>query len=159
MAMLVVETFAVMALAVAIGFAVGAGARRLVPARRLALAGGGMPAIDYPSDEPAGAPDDAVSVEDAIIDADRAARADQVGVRPEALPGPREGRADDLKVIRGLGPRSEAQLNAIGIFHVDQIAAWSPDELRWVGTYLAIAARIDREDWVGQAARWGGSAE
>lgn len=92
-----------------------------------------------------------LSAAEAVIDPTRAATADQVGVRPTALAHPRDGRADDLKVIKGIGPQNEARLNALGVFHFDQIAAWTTDEARWVGSYLAFPGRIEREDWVGQA--------
>lgn len=82
---------------------------------------------------------------------DRIAAADRVGERPPALPGPRSGKTDDLRRIRGIGPQSEGRLNALGIYHFDQIAAWTPVEARWVGAYLAFPGRIEREDWMGQA--------
>lgn len=82
---------------------------------------------------------------------DRIAAADRLGERPPALPGPRLGGTDDLKRIRGIGPQNATRLNALGIYHVDQIAAWTPAEARWVGAYLAFPGRIEREDWVGQA--------
>ncbi|WP_425305384.1 hypothetical protein [Chthonobacter albigriseus] len=87
-----------------------------------------------------------------VIDPSRAAAADQVGVRPEILAGPRDGMPDDLKLIKGIGPQNEARLNALGIYHFEQIAAWTPEEARWVGSYLAFPGRIEREDWVTQAA-------
>ncbi|WP_026790956.1 hypothetical protein [Pleomorphomonas oryzae] len=82
---------------------------------------------------------------------DRIAAADRVGERPPALPGPRSGSADDLRRIRGIGPQNATRLNALGIYHLDQIAAWTPAEARWVGAYLAFPGRIEREDWMGQA--------
>ena len=82
---------------------------------------------------------------------DRIATADRVGERPSALPGPRSGGADDLRQIRGIGPQNANRLNALGIYHLDQIAAWTPAEVRWVGAYLAFPGRIEREDWIGQA--------
>ena len=82
---------------------------------------------------------------------DRIAAADRVGERPPALPGPRGGSADDLRLIRGIGPQNTTRLNALGIYHLDQIAAWTPAEARWVGAYLAFPGRIEREDWIGQA--------
>ena len=82
---------------------------------------------------------------------DRIAAADRVGERPPALPGPRGGNADDLRRIRGIGPQNTTRLHALGIYHLDQIAAWSPAEARWVGAYLAFPGRIEREDWIGQA--------
>lgn len=79
------------------------------------------------------------------------ARADAVGERPSGLPAPRGGKADDLKRITGIGPGNEKKLNALGIWHLDQIAAWSEPQIRWIGAYLAFPGRIEREDWVGQA--------
>jgi branched-chain amino acid transport system ATP-binding protein len=71
--------------------------------------------------------------------------------KPEGLPGPRGGGADDLKKIKGIGPQNETRLNALGVYHFDQIAAWTPAEIEWVGDHLAFPGRIEREDWVGQA--------
>lgn len=82
---------------------------------------------------------------------DRIAAADRLGERPPALPGPRPEGADDLRRIRGIGPQNATRLNALGIYHLDQIAAWTPAEARWVGAYLAFPGRIEREDWMGQA--------
>ncbi len=73
--------------------------------------------------------------------------------RPQGLPEPRGGIADDLKKIKGIGRQNEARLNALGIFHFDQIAAWTPGETEWVGDHLAFPGRIEREDWIGQARR------
>jgi NADH-quinone oxidoreductase subunit E len=47
---------------------------------------------------------------------------------------------------------NEAKLHTLGVFHFDQIAAWTREEIRWVGTYLAFPGRIDREEWTTQAA-------
>ncbi len=82
---------------------------------------------------------------------DRIAAADRVGERPPALPSPRSGAADDLRLIRGIGPQNAARLNALGVYHLDQIAVWTPAEARWIGAYLAFPGRIEREDWMGQA--------
>ncbi len=61
------------------------------------------------------------------------------------------GAADNLKKIRGIGPQNERRLHALGIWHFSQIAAWSEDNVKWVGSYLAFAGRIDREKWIEQA--------
>lgn len=82
---------------------------------------------------------------------DRIAAADRVGERPPALPGPRAGGADDLRRIRGIGPQNATRLNALGVYHYEQIAAWTSAEVRWVGAYLAFPGRIEREDWIAQA--------
>ncbi|WP_394050689.1 hypothetical protein [Xanthobacter versatilis] len=73
------------------------------------------------------------------------------GVRPPTLDAPEGEGADDLKLLKGIGPQNERRLNALGIFHIRQIAAWTPDEAAWVGSYLAFPGRIERENWIGQA--------
>jgi predicted flap endonuclease-1-like 5' DNA nuclease len=83
-------------------------------------------------------------------------KADAVGTRPPGLAAPR-GAPDDLKRINGIGPTNEKKLNALGIYHLDQIAAWDDAQMRWVGAYLAFPGRIEREDWVGQARALAGS--
>ncbi|MEQ8825614.1 MAG: NADH-quinone oxidoreductase subunit NuoE [Filomicrobium sp.] len=71
--------------------------------------------------------------------------------KPEALTGPREGKADDLKRISGVGPKLEETLNGLGIYHFDQIAAWTPETVAWVDNFLSFKGRIDRENWITQA--------
>uniref|UniRef100_UPI00372D5026 hypothetical protein n=1 Tax=Xanthobacter cornucopiae TaxID=3119924 RepID=UPI00372D5026 len=73
------------------------------------------------------------------------------GVPPPVLAAPDGGVADDLKLLKGIGPQNEQRLQRLGIFHFRQIAAWTPDEAAWVGSYLAFPGRIEREDWIGQA--------
>lgn len=73
------------------------------------------------------------------------------GVKPDGLASPRGGQADDLKRISGIGKQNEGRLHALGIWHFDQIAAWSAEEVLWVGSYLAFPGRIEREEWVEQA--------
>lgn len=71
--------------------------------------------------------------------------------KPAALAGPRDGKADDLKRISGVGPKLEGVLNELGVFHFDQIAAWGPDTVAWVDNFLSFKGRIEREDWIAQA--------
>ena len=70
---------------------------------------------------------------------------------PQFLDRPREGRADDLQKINGIGPRSEAILHDLGVFHIDQIADWDDAAVGWIERYLRFKGRVSREDWVGQA--------
>lgn len=77
--------------------------------------------------------------------------ADLPGRRPAGQAVARDGKADDLKLIKGVGRQSEGRLHGLGIWHFEQIAAWAPDNVEWVGSYLAFPGRIEREDWVGQA--------
>ncbi len=73
------------------------------------------------------------------------------GARPAGLDAPRAGGADDLTVIKGIGPVNAGKLNGLGIWHFEQIASWREEEIEWVGSYLSFPGRIEREDWVGQA--------
>jgi predicted flap endonuclease-1-like 5' DNA nuclease len=73
------------------------------------------------------------------------------GERPVGLAAARAGSPDDLKLIKGIGRQNEGRLHGLGIWHFDQIAAWSAQNIEWVGSYLAFPGRIEREDWVGQA--------
>ncbi|WEK06517.1 MAG: hypothetical protein P0Y65_09825 [Candidatus Devosia phytovorans] len=73
--------------------------------------------------------------------------------RPPALSTPRNGRADDLKLIKGIGPKIEASLNGLGIHHFDQIAGWTIKDADWIDGQLAFKGRVAREGWVEQASR------
>ena len=73
------------------------------------------------------------------------------GSRPLGLASPRGGVADDLKRIKGIGKQNEARLHGLGVWHFHQIAAWSPENVKWVGSYLSFSGRIDREQWMSQA--------
>lgn len=80
------------------------------------------------------------------------ARAKSISPKPAALPAPRSGTADNLKQIKGIGPKIEASLNGLGIYHLDQIATWTKANVDWVDGQLAFKGRIRRERWVEQAA-------
>ncbi len=72
--------------------------------------------------------------------------------KPELLDAPRDGKADDLKEISGVGLKLENVLNELGIYHFEQIASWSEKELNWIDTHLvAFKGRARREKWVEQA--------
>ncbi len=84
------------------------------------------------------------------MDADPASTIE--AVRPSGLDGPRENRGDDLKKIRGVGPKLEAMLQSLGFWHFDQIAAWTDAELAWVDSHLeGFNGRASRDEWVAQA--------
>ena len=85
------------------------------------------------------------------INPEDAARADAVGKKPRMLKAARKSGADDLKMIKGVGPKLEDTLNALGIYHFDQIAAWKPEHVSWVDEYLKFKGRIVRDDWIAQA--------
>jgi predicted flap endonuclease-1-like 5' DNA nuclease len=73
------------------------------------------------------------------------------GKKPELLSAPK-GDADDLKKIKGVGPGLEKALNEMGVYHFDQIARWTADEVAWVDQNLVqFKGRASRDDWVDQA--------
>jgi hypothetical protein len=77
--------------------------------------------------------------------------AGEAGARPAGLEAP-EGKPDDLKRLNGVGPKLEALLHSLGIYHFHQIAAWGPDEIAWFDSNMeGFRGRVVREDWVGQA--------
>ena len=90
------------------------------------------------------------------------ARADEVSdepsneelaeLKPAGLAAPSGGNADNLKEIKGIGPKLEQLLNENGIYHFAQIAAWGPSELRWADYGLAkFKGRASRDEWIDQA--------
>lgn len=78
--------------------------------------------------------------------------AETEGEKPALLDTARGGKPDDLKMIKGVGPKLESALNSIGVFHFDQIASWSPAEVAWADQNLVgFKGRVSRDDWVDQA--------
>lgn len=68
------------------------------------------------------------------------------------LTGPRGGKADDLKVLEGIGPALEKLLNSLGIYHFDQIAVLSDTDVASVDAEMkTFKGRIARDRWVAQA--------
>lgn len=85
-------------------------------------------------------------------DKDGVLEGENEGARPEALSGPRGGTADNLKEIKGIGPKLEKMCNELGFYHFDQIAGWSADEVAWVDANLqGFKGRVSRDNWVEQA--------
>ncbi len=72
--------------------------------------------------------------------------------RPMAMNGPVEGQPDDLTLVGGIGPKIQSLLNELGVWHYDQIAEWTPENVAWVDEHLNFNGRIVREGWVEQAA-------
>ncbi|MBY6134795.1 NADH-quinone oxidoreductase subunit E [Nocardioides marinus] len=72
---------------------------------------------------------------------------------PETLKEARGGLPDDLKLLKGVGPKLEQTLNELGFFHFDQIAEWTDAEVAWVDARLKFKGRIKRDGWIEQAKR------
>ncbi|MEP3345497.1 MAG: NADH-quinone oxidoreductase subunit E [Litoreibacter sp.] len=72
--------------------------------------------------------------------------------KPELLKKARSGGADDLKMIKGVGPKLEGLLHTLGVFHFDQVASWRKKEVEWVDENLeGFKGRVSRDEWVKQA--------
>lgn len=70
--------------------------------------------------------------------------------RPKKIEKP--ASPDDLKLISGVGPKLEQVLNGMGVWTFAQIAGWSAEEIAYVDDYLQFKGRINRDEWLKQAA-------
>jgi NADH-quinone oxidoreductase subunit E len=71
---------------------------------------------------------------------------------PELHASPKGGKADDLELIWGVGPKLRELLNKMGVWHFHQVASWTETEIRWVDARLEdFKGRIERDDWIAQA--------
>jgi len=74
--------------------------------------------------------------------------------KPQVLytDGATDGDPDDLKKIKGIGPKFEGDLNAKGVYYFRQIAAWSAKDIKMVDEIIdSFPGRIERDEWVKQA--------
>lgn len=71
----------------------------------------------------------------------------EIDQKPELLSQPRNGEKDDLTAIKGIGPKAEEKLNAVGIYHIDQIANWTEDNMIWLEENTLFTARGKKEAW------------
>lgn len=106
-----------------------AAAKRIEPARELAVEPMAKAATPFAMEEP-------------------------VGEAITGLSGPRGGKGDDLKRIYGVDAGMEGKLNGLGLYHYDQIAALTPGQRRWLFRQLGHAGRFPSWWW-----RWRYDAE
>jgi predicted flap endonuclease-1-like 5' DNA nuclease len=72
-----------------------------------------------------------------------------VAARDEA---PAADPASDLARLKGVGPKLIAQLNALGVTSIAQIARWNAADIARIDSQLGrFAGRITRDEWVTQA--------
>lgn len=127
-----------------------AGLLRRPAAREVAQAGAAAAAEPVPAAAMTSSPaEPAVKPEPQLPPVEN--EAELPGQRPAGLAAARDDKADDLKLIKGVGRQNEGRLHSLGIWHFEQIAGWTVENVEWVGGYLAFPGRIEREDWVGQA--------
>ncbi len=111
------------------------------------------PALSAPAAKPAPAPKaKAKPKPDA---APSAAAARPANLLTEA----RGGTPDDLKKISGVGPKLEGLLHQNGVFHFDQITAWTSEEIAFMDDQLSFKGRIERDEWQKQAAAFAAEQE
>lgn len=79
-------------------------------------------------------------------------RAEPLPPAPASLLSERPEFVDDLKEIKGIGPRMEGVLNAKGVYLFQQLAEFTPQDVAWVSAAIdAFPGRIERDRWVEQA--------
>jgi NADH-quinone oxidoreductase subunit E len=77
---------------------------------------------------------------------------ENTGAKPGTLTVPRAEGADDLTLLKGVGPKAATLLNSLGYFHFDQIAAWTETDIAWVDENMgSFRGRAVRDGWVEQA--------
>ncbi|MEM1382025.1 MAG: endonuclease [Pseudomonadota bacterium] len=134
-------------------FVIGRQRRKELKAAAKAAAAGRAPvrAAPAPAAAPAATPEPAPAPKPTpAAAAEEAAPSDDD--KPQLLTAARDGNPDDLKQIKGVGPKLEGLLHKLGVFHFDQIASWSEKEVGWVDYYLeGFKGRVSRDDWVSQA--------
>lgn len=65
---------------------------------------------------------------------------------------PASGEPDNLRLVKGIGPKLNDLLNSLGITRFDQIAAWGAEEISEVDQYLGnFSGRVTRDSWIDQA--------
>ena len=99
---------------------------------------------------PAPAPEPEPEAQD--YDGDGVVEGTGEGVKPATLAAARDGQPDDLKQIKGVGPKLEQLCHELGFYHFDQVAAWTAQEVAWVDANLkGFKGRVSRDNWVEQA--------
>ncbi|MEL6318100.1 MAG: hypothetical protein AAFR16_10745 [Pseudomonadota bacterium] len=78
--------------------------------------------------------------------------ADEAPQKPKGLFSKKPQKIDDLKQIRGVGPRLEKLLNEAGVYQFKQIAAFRDEDFAWLDDKLStFKGRGLRDKWRDQA--------
>lgn len=99
-----------------------------------------------------------ISTDDKSLDEVVVSVADKVGVSDLLSTigtfDPTKDTADDLKKVKGIGPKMEQTLNQIGIFTFAQVGRMTAKEYDLLDSITeAFPGRAQRDDWAGQAKR------
>jgi len=71
--------------------------------------------------------------------------------KPLILSSPRPSGKDKLVKIKGIDEKVEKDLNKLGIFHFNQIAAWSNKNCDWIEEFLLLPGCAKKNQWIEQA--------
>ena len=71
---------------------------------------------------------------------------------PKATKDAMSADVDDLSRITGVGPAIVKKLHALDVTSFAQIVAWTPEEVADMDEKLSFKGRIDRDEWLVQAA-------
>ena len=74
-----------------------------------------------------------------------------VDFKPLILSSPRPSGKDKLIKIKGIDLKVEKDLNKLGIFHFNQIAAWSNKNCDWIEEFLLLPGCAKKNQWIEQA--------
>jgi predicted flap endonuclease-1-like 5' DNA nuclease len=59
---------------------------------------------------------------------------------------------DNLELLKGVGPKLNTLLKSLGVTSFEQVANWTPAEVREIDSKLGtFAGRIGRDNWIDQA--------
>ena len=111
-------------------------------------------AAEAPTEAAAEAPTEAAPEEDDAVEAEAVEEEDasETAADGPAESAPVETGRDDLTTLVGIGPSLQEILNELGITTFDQLAAMDVGYRSRLDDYLDFGGRIERDDWVGQAA-------
>jgi NADH-quinone oxidoreductase subunit E len=127
----------------------GPAGRRAAVASSAPVAGARSAALAADMDSAEAAPGAAVRAGPQPVDV--GGEAVSAATSPSRKPAPRPAAPDDLKAIRGIGPKLEKVLNGLGVSRWAEIAAWGEADIARINAQLSFNGRIERDDWVGQA--------
>lgn len=71
--------------------------------------------------------------------------------KPALLTAARASGADDLKQLKGVGPKLEQTLNGLGFYHFDQVAGLRKKEITWLDEQLTRSSAAQITEWSSQA--------
>lgn len=88
----------------------------------------------------------------AAVDAQIAAQAQEAAATGKPRIAAAIGEPDDLRKIKGIGPKLNTLLGELGVSRYDQIATWTAADVAEVDPYLGtFKGRIARDSWIEQA--------